>query len=147
MIFSGTRRAERWVTTGLRQVTPAAVGGTQAANCEAPERTSPTSAATASISDNLAGQCIFCIIWSFRRSVSEIKSGIYHKCTDAVKRVGAFSVLYGHRRCRRQEAELRPRIAQYLSGRVRPLPKPCQFTGSLSSAKADQQPSVSHRRT
>ena len=53
------------------------------------------SAATTSISDNQAGRCIFCIIWSLRRSVSEIKSRIDHKCTDAVTRVGAFSVFYG----------------------------------------------------
>ena len=43
MIFSDTRRAERCVTTGLRQVTQAAEVEIQSANCEAPERTSPTS--------------------------------------------------------------------------------------------------------
>lgn len=42
MIFSDTRRAERCVTTGLRQVTQAG-GETQAANYEAPEWTSPNS--------------------------------------------------------------------------------------------------------
>ena len=62
MIFSDTRRAERWVNTGLRQVTQAAGGETQAANCAVPERTSPTSAATASISDNLAGR--YCQVYN-----------------------------------------------------------------------------------
>ena len=45
-----------------------------------------------------------------------------------------------------RESELRPRIAKHLIGRVRPLQQPRQFTGSLSPAKADLQPSVSHRR-
>ena len=62
MIFSDTRRAERCVTTGLRQVTQAAEVEIQSANCEAPERTSPTSAATTSISDNLAGR--YCQVYN-----------------------------------------------------------------------------------
>ena len=46
--------------------------------------------------------CWFIRLIIFEDAKSEIKSGIDHKCTDAVTRVGAFFVLYGHRRCRRR---------------------------------------------